>query len=212
MHDVGVRGGGGLFATLAVLVGWPGCRWSGVQEAYHMTVSVCAANGCASYACMVDLVVHPTLAPTMTPCQADAARLCTLHITELHCSRSYTLLHVTAIIVADHCTCISHKAACSHSLLTSLIPHFLVPHFLTHSQGVGPDIEVPIIADLRQRFILDSLATYVQRDGCAFEQVRSLVSAALVFVPAYQIWQSTLTVQCFGLGLDGRSTGLSCLA
>jgi hypothetical protein len=38
-------------------------------------------------------------------------------------------------------------------------------------QGVGPDLEVPIIEDLKQRFIIDSLATYVQRDGCAFEQV-----------------------------------------
>jgi len=38
-------------------------------------------------------------------------------------------------------------------------------------QGVGKDIEVPIIEDLRERFIIDSLALYVLRDGCAIEQV-----------------------------------------
>jgi hypothetical protein len=38
-------------------------------------------------------------------------------------------------------------------------------------QGVGTDIEVPIIEDLRQRFIMDSLAVYVVKDGAAFEQV-----------------------------------------
>uniref|UniRef100_A0A6S8KMZ3 U2 snRNP-associated SURP motif-containing protein n=2 Tax=Dunaliella TaxID=3044 RepID=A0A6S8KMZ3_DUNTE len=37
--------------------------------------------------------------------------------------------------------------------------------------GVGPDIEVPIIEDLRERFIIDSLALYVLRDGCAIEQL-----------------------------------------
>jgi len=41
----------------------------------------------------------------------------------------------------------------------------------THTQGVGKDIEVPIIGDLRERFIIDSLALYVLRDGCAIEQV-----------------------------------------
>ncbi len=40
------------------------------------------------------------------------------------------------------------------------------------AQGVGQDIDVPIVEDLKQRFIIDSLAMYVLRDGCPFEQVR----------------------------------------
>lgn len=38
--------------------------------------------------------------------------------------------------------------------------------------GVGPDIDVSIPGDARQRFIIDALACYVMRDGCEFEQVR----------------------------------------
>lgn len=47
------------------------------------------------------------------------------------------------------------------------------------AQGVGVDIEVPIIADLRHRFIMDSMAMFVQKDGCAFEQVSSDPSSPL---------------------------------
>ena len=46
-------------------------------------------------------------------------------------------------------------------------------------QGVGPDIEVPIVEDLRERFLIDSLALYVLRDGCAIEQVRVCVRVLL---------------------------------
>lgn len=45
-------------------------------------------------------------------------------------------------------------------------------------QGVGPDIEVPILEDMRERFIIDSLALYVQRDGCAIEQVGACAACA----------------------------------
>ncbi|GAB4814277.1 hypothetical protein N2152v2_001323 [Parachlorella kessleri] len=38
-------------------------------------------------------------------------------------------------------------------------------------QGVGPDIEVEIPSDSRQRFVIDALAFYVMRDGTEFEQV-----------------------------------------
>lgn len=38
-------------------------------------------------------------------------------------------------------------------------------------QGVGPDIEVIIPADQRQRFVVDAVAFYVMRDGTEFEQV-----------------------------------------
>lgn len=37
--------------------------------------------------------------------------------------------------------------------------------------GVGPDIEVEIPADPRQRFVVDAVAFYVMRDGTEFEQV-----------------------------------------
>ena len=38
--------------------------------------------------------------------------------------------------------------------------------------GNGPDITVPIPADGRQRFVIDTVAAYVLRDGPDFEQVR----------------------------------------
>ncbi|KAL4450080.1 hypothetical protein ABPG77_010749 [Micractinium sp. CCAP 211/92] len=37
--------------------------------------------------------------------------------------------------------------------------------------GVGPDIDVQIPEDPRQRFVIDAMAFYVMRDGCEFEQV-----------------------------------------
>jgi hypothetical protein len=64
---------------------------------------------------------------------------------------------------------------------------------------VGPDIEVPIIEDLKQRFIIDSLAVYVQRDGCAFEQVGS--------VHALTSLLHSLQLHCFGSGIpEDQST------
>lgn len=38
-------------------------------------------------------------------------------------------------------------------------------------RGVGPDIDVQIPTDPRQRFVIDAMAFYVMRDGCEFEQV-----------------------------------------
>lgn len=38
-------------------------------------------------------------------------------------------------------------------------------------RGVGPDIDVQIPSDPRQRFVIDAMAFYVMRDGCEFEQV-----------------------------------------
>lgn len=38
-------------------------------------------------------------------------------------------------------------------------------------RGVGSDIEVRIPADLRLRYVIDTLAVYVAKDGCEFEQV-----------------------------------------
>ena len=40
--------------------------------------------------------------------------------------------------------------------------------------GVGSDIEVKIPDDTRMRFIVDSMALYVLRDGCEFEQMMML--------------------------------------
>lgn len=37
--------------------------------------------------------------------------------------------------------------------------------------GRGPDVEVTIPEDPRQRFVIDAVAYYVMRDGCEFEQV-----------------------------------------
>lgn len=37
--------------------------------------------------------------------------------------------------------------------------------------GVGPDLRVLEPADARQRYIIDMLASYVCKDGCALEQV-----------------------------------------
>ena len=37
--------------------------------------------------------------------------------------------------------------------------------------GRGPDIEVSVPEDARQRFVIDAMAYYVMRDGCEFEQV-----------------------------------------
>lgn len=37
--------------------------------------------------------------------------------------------------------------------------------------GVGPDLRVVEPADERQRYIIDMLASYVLKDGCALEQV-----------------------------------------
>ena len=37
--------------------------------------------------------------------------------------------------------------------------------------GRGPDIEVAIPSESRQRFLIDAMAFYVMRDGCEFEQV-----------------------------------------
>lgn len=45
--------------------------------------------------------------------------------------------------------------------------------------GNGPDITVPIPADGRQRFVIDTVAAYVLRDGPDFEQVRLCRLAAL---------------------------------
>lgn len=36
---------------------------------------------------------------------------------------------------------------------------------------MGPDIDVQIPTDPRQRFVIDAMAFYVMRDGCEFEQV-----------------------------------------
>lgn len=38
--------------------------------------------------------------------------------------------------------------------------------------GVGPPIEVHIPSDPRLQYIIDTVAMYVLKDGCAFEQVR----------------------------------------
>ena len=48
-----------------------------------------------------------------------------------------------------------------------------VPHALCGvcQQGTGPDIEVIVPLDARLRFIIDTMAVYVKRDGCSFEQV-----------------------------------------
>ena len=37
--------------------------------------------------------------------------------------------------------------------------------------GRGPDVEVSLPEDSRQRFVIDAVAAYVMRDGCEFEQV-----------------------------------------
>ena len=39
-------------------------------------------------------------------------------------------------------------------------------------QGVGPDVNVQIPSDSRQRVVIDAVAFYVMRDGCEFEQVQ----------------------------------------
>jgi len=38
-------------------------------------------------------------------------------------------------------------------------------------EGVGSDVEVVAPQDARVRFIIDTMALYVLRDGCEFEQV-----------------------------------------
>ncbi len=67
-------------------------------------------------------------------------------------------------------TCI-HNHKSTHAHMYAHIHTHPSACLRTHAQGVGPDIEVPIIEDLRERFIIDSLALYVLRDGCAIEQV-----------------------------------------
>ncbi len=42
----------------------------------------------------------------------------------------------------------------------------------------GPDIVVGVPSDSRMRFIIDSMASYVIADGCAFEQAVMTAQAA----------------------------------
>ncbi len=37
--------------------------------------------------------------------------------------------------------------------------------------GVGPDVDVRLPSDMRLRFIIDTLAVYVLKDGCELEQI-----------------------------------------
>ena len=53
-------------------------------------------------------------------------------------------------------------------------PHSADKRALEEHAGVGPDLPVAEPADERQRYIIDMLASYVLKDGCAFEQVRAL--------------------------------------
>ncbi|CAD7701765.1 unnamed protein product [Ostreobium quekettii] len=57
-----------------------------------------------------------------------------------------------------------------HPGMSAMVQQHL-PKPKEEAQGVGPDIEVQIPADGHVRYIVDLLASYVLRDGCAFEQV-----------------------------------------